>query len=77
MSCKARLGHCVFDDCVNTIDQKFEEADGLVLGTPAYYGSANAILITFLYNTSFDKNDEGWIFMAIFGKKLSWIAFFV
>lgn len=77
MSCKNRLGYCVFDDCVNTIDQKFEEADGLVLGTPAYYGSANAILITFLYNTSFDKNDEGWIFMAIFGKKLSWIAFFV
>lgn len=56
MSCKTRLGHCIFDDCVNAIDdQKFEEADGLVVGTHAYYGSANAILIAFLYSTFFDK----------------------
>ena len=52
---KNRLGHCVFDDCVNEIAQKFEEADGLVVGTPVYYGSANAILIAFLYSTFFDK----------------------
>ena len=76
MSCKTKLGHCVFDDCVNEISQKFEEADGLVVGTPVYYGSANAILVAFLYNTSFDKNDEGWNFMAIFGKKLSLDSFF-
>ena len=38
MSCKTKLGHCVFDDCVNEIAQKFEEADGLVVGTPDYYG---------------------------------------
>ena len=77
ISCKARLGHCVFDDCVNAIDdQKFEEADGLVVGTPDYYVSANATLVAFLYNTSFDKNDEGWNFMAIFGKKLSLDSFF-
>ena len=63
ISCKARLGHCVFDDCINAIDdQKFEEAD--------------ATLVAFLYNTSFDKNDEGWNFMAIFGKKLSLDSFF-
>ena len=59
MSCKTKLGHCVFDDCVNEIAQKFEEADGLVVGTPVYYGSANAILIAFLtrlfYSTPFDK----------------------
>lgn len=56
MSYKTRLGHCIFDDCVNAIDdQKFEEADGLVVGTHAYYGSANAILIAFLYSTFFDK----------------------
>lgn len=77
ISCKARLGHCVFDDCINAIDdQKFEEADGFVVGTPGYYGSANATLVAFLYNTSFDKNDEGWNFMAIFGKKLSLDSFF-
>lgn len=76
MSCKNRLGHCVFDDCVNEIAQKFEEANGLVVGTPVYYGSANASLVAFLYNTSFDKNDEDWNFMAIFGKKLSLDSFF-
>ena len=56
----AKTGKCVFDDCVNEIAQKFEEADGLVVGTPVYYGSANATLIAFLtrlfYSTSFDKS---------------------
>ena len=60
MSCKTRLDHCVFDDCVNEIAQKFEEADGLVVGTPVYFASANATLIAFLtrlfYSTSFDKS---------------------
>ena len=38
MSCKTRLDHCVFDDCVNEVAKKFEEADGLVVGTPVYFG---------------------------------------
>ena len=60
MSCKTRLDHCVFDDCVNEVAKKFEEADGLVVGTPVYFASANATLIAFLtrlfYSTSFDKS---------------------
>ena len=59
MSCKTKLDHCVFDDIVNEIAKKFEECDGLVVGTPVYYGSANSTLISFLtrlfYSTSFDK----------------------
>lgn len=59
MSCKTRLDHCVFDDCVNEVDKKFEEADGFVVGTPVYFASANATLIAFLtrlfYSTPFDK----------------------
>lgn len=59
MSCKQRLGKCVFDDIVNEIASKFTQCDGLVVGTPVYYGSANATLIAFLtrlfYSTSFDK----------------------
>ena len=40
---------CAFnDDCVNEIAQKFEEADGLVVGSPVYYASANATLIALL-----------------------------
>ncbi len=54
-----RSGKCVFTDVVNEIAPKFEEADGLVVGSPVYYGSANATLIACLdrlfYSTSFDK----------------------
>ena len=41
----AELGKCVFDDVVNEIAPKFEEADGLVVATPVYYASANATVI--------------------------------
>ena len=58
MSCK-KTGKCVFDDLVNEIAPKFEACDGLVVGSPVYYASANATLIAFLdrlfYSTSFDK----------------------
>ena len=49
----------MIDDIVNEIAPKFEEADGLVLGSPVYYASANATLIALLdklfYSSSFDK----------------------
>ena len=52
-------GRCVFDDVVNEIAPKFEEADGLVVASPVYYASANATLIACLdrlfYSTNFDK----------------------
>ena len=52
-------GRCVFDDIVNELAPKFEEADGLVVATPVYYASANATLIACLdrlfYSTHFDK----------------------
>lgn len=54
-----KLGKCVFDDMVNEIAQKFEEADGLVVGSPVYYSSPNGTLLSFLdrlfYSTSFSK----------------------
>ena len=52
-------GKCVFDDVVNELAPKFEEADGLVAATPVYFASANATLIACLdrlfYSTGFDK----------------------
>ena len=52
-------GKCVFDDFVNETAAKFEACDGLVVGSPVYYASANATLIAFLdrlfYSTHFDK----------------------
>ena len=41
-------GKCVFDDVVNEISAEFETADGLVVGSPVYYASANATLIAVL-----------------------------
>lgn len=55
----AGTGKCVFDDIVNELAPKFEEADGLVIASPVYYASANATLIAALdrlfYSTHFDK----------------------
>ena len=55
-----KKGKCVFDDIVNELAVKFEEADGLVIGSPVYYGSANGTLMSALqrlfYSTSFDKS---------------------
>lgn len=55
----AKNGKCVFDDGVNEAAVKFEECDGLVVGSPVYYASANATLVAFLdrlfYSTHFDK----------------------
>lgn len=53
-------GKCSIDDIVNNeIAGKFEECDGLVIGSPVYYASANGTLISLLdrlfYSTSFDK----------------------
>ncbi|MBP5167737.1 MAG: flavodoxin family protein [Oscillospiraceae bacterium] len=58
-TCRKR-GKCVFDDIVNELAVKFEEADGLVIGSPVYYGSANGTLMSALqrlfYSTHFDKS---------------------
>lgn len=52
-------GKCVFDDIVNETAPKFAECDGLVVGSPVYYASANATLIAFLdrlfYSAHIDK----------------------
>lgn len=57
-SCR-KNGKCVFNDVVNELAPKFQEADGLVVASPVYYASANATLIACLdrlfYSTGFDK----------------------
>ena len=55
-----KTGKCVFDDLVNEVAPKFEEADGLVVGSPVYYASPNGTLISFLdrlfYSAHFSKH---------------------
>ncbi len=44
----SELHKCVFDDAVNEAAPKLAQCDGLVVGSPVYYASANATLVAFL-----------------------------
>ncbi len=56
----SKNGKCVFDDLVNEVAPKFEAADGLVVGSPVYYGSPNGTILSFMdrlfYSTNFSKH---------------------
>ena len=53
-------GKCVFDDLVNEVNPKFAECDGIVIGSPVYFASANGTLVSFIdrlfYSASCDKS---------------------
>ena len=55
-----KTGKCVFNDLVNEVAPKFETADGLVVGSPVYYGSPNGTILSFMdrlfYSTPFSKH---------------------
>ena len=43
------LGRCVFDnDRVNACAPKLDEADGLIIGSPVYYGNPNGTVLSFV-----------------------------
>ena len=52
-------GKCAIDDVVNELAKKFEECDGLVVGSPVFYAAANGTLVSLLdrlfYSTPFNK----------------------
>ena len=52
-------GQCVFKDDVNDLAKRFELADGLIITSPVYYGSANGSVISLLdrlfFSSHFDK----------------------
>ena len=54
-----KIKRCVYDDIVEEFKPKFEECDGLVIGSPVYYASPNGTLLAFLdrlfYSSRFDK----------------------
>lgn len=55
--CKT-LGKCVFNDIVNEVAPKFQECDGLVIGSPVYYASANGTLISFIDRLFYSMNAD-------------------
>ena len=62
MGCRYCSDHdgCVIKDLVNEVAPKLEAADGLLIGSPVYYGSPNGNLLSFLdrlfFSTGFSKH---------------------
>jgi len=51
-------GYCIFDDAVNEAAAKLAECDGLVVGSPVYYASANGTLISFLDRLFYSSRED-------------------
>lgn len=64
-----RTGKCAIDDIVNELAVKLQEADGLVVGSPVYYASANstltAVLDRLFYSTRFPKTMKVGVSVAV------------
>ena len=52
----SQLGKCVFDDIVNETAPKLAAADGLIVGSPVYYGNPNGTVMSFLQRLFYSKN---------------------
>ncbi len=50
---------CTFDDLVNETADIFAESDGVVIGSPVYYASANGTLISYLDRLFFSTQMAG------------------
>ena len=52
-------GKCVFNDLVNEVAPRFTECDGIIVGSPVYFSSANGSVVSFMdrlfYSVSCDK----------------------
>ena len=55
----AKLGKCAMDDIVNRAADILRECDGMVVGSPVYFASANGTVVSFLdrlfYSAPYDK----------------------
>ncbi len=49
----AQAGKCVFNDLVNETAPKLEAADGIIVGTPVYYGNPNGTVLSFMQRLFF------------------------
>jgi multimeric flavodoxin WrbA len=45
--CK-QTGKCVFNDLVNEVSPKLAESDGIVIGSPVYFGNPNGTVLSFM-----------------------------
>lgn len=52
------LGKCIFNDIVNEVAPKFKECDGIVIGSPVYFASANGTLISFVDRLFYSMTED-------------------
>lgn len=59
-ACRAcgKLGRCVIDDEVNKIGARLSEFDGIVMGSPVYYGAPSGQICSFLDRLFFAYGNE-------------------
>ena len=53
-----QLGKCIFDDIVVEAGKKLAEADGLVVGSPVYYASANGTVVSFMDRLFYSNSSD-------------------
>ena len=58
--CKAKaLGRCVFDDDIcNRISEKLDGVDGLIVGSPVYYGQPNGSVLSLVQRMFFSAGEK-------------------
>jgi multimeric flavodoxin WrbA len=55
-SCQ-KQGKCIFDDIVNQLVEKLNNADGLIVGTPVYFAGPNGTLISILDRMFYNRKN--------------------
>lgn len=53
-------GECTFGDVVNRISEKMRHADGLLIGSPVYFASANGTLLSLLDRLFYSSLHQDW-----------------
>ena len=51
-------GRCIFDDIVNETADRFDEFDGIVIGSPVYYSGATGTLCSFMDRLFFSMGHD-------------------
>lgn len=54
----SEIGKCVFDDLVNKTAASWSEFDGMVVGSPVYYGGPNGRVTSFLDRLMFSMGSD-------------------
>lgn len=52
------IGKCIFDDIVNETAERFDEFDGIVIGSPVYYGGPTGSICSFMDRLMFSIDSD-------------------